>query len=344
MLQPEIYSTPSLSESDSVKSDPIQSDPIKSDRSESNRSPNQASPNQASPNKSKSAQSKSNSSEIAAPSAHSQESASTEPDFPNDEPANELLDDSSLNTVLDMLAVIDSLEELRLLETLTEPQKRQVWELTPQDVKIRLKQIRATANPAHGPPSEPAVSQVHLTDSPPSDSSGADSTGGVAIAPKSHSKPFSEHPSASHSATISENTLKQPPEPLEEQPPAKQTLGSTQEIHESPVHEGFSLFQDEELADEPDPPELTESEFAAFDQETSDRLRSIDSFLTIPLDEPQPEVGDWVVLKSEPHLSTAELKAIWQVVEIQGKQVWVKAKGLSEGHYPMSLVVVYPKK
>lgn len=58
----------------------------------------------------------------------------------------DLLDDSSLSTVLDMLAVIDSVEELALLETLTDAQKRQVWAATPEVVKIRLKQMRAAAS------------------------------------------------------------------------------------------------------------------------------------------------------------------------------------------------------
>lgn len=54
----------------------------------------------------------------------------------------ELLDASSLNTVLAMLEVIDSAEELALLETLTPAQKRQVWDATPEPIRDRLKQIR----------------------------------------------------------------------------------------------------------------------------------------------------------------------------------------------------------
>lgn len=56
-----------------------------------------------------------------------------------------LLDASSLNTVLAMLEVIDSVEELALLETLTFAQKRQVWDATPEATRMRLKQLRATA-------------------------------------------------------------------------------------------------------------------------------------------------------------------------------------------------------
>lgn len=55
------------------------------------------------------------------------------------------LDESSLNTVLTMLEVIDSVEDLALLETLTPAQKRQVWDATPEDTRIRLKQLRSAA-------------------------------------------------------------------------------------------------------------------------------------------------------------------------------------------------------
>lgn len=53
-----------------------------------------------------------------------------------------LLDASSLQTVLTMLEVIDSIEELSLLETLSLAQKRQVWEATPEVTRLRLKQLR----------------------------------------------------------------------------------------------------------------------------------------------------------------------------------------------------------
>lgn len=57
----------------------------------------------------------------------------------------ELLDASSLNTVLTMLEVINSAEELALLETLSLAQKRQVWDATPEATRIRLKQLRVGA-------------------------------------------------------------------------------------------------------------------------------------------------------------------------------------------------------
>lgn len=56
-----------------------------------------------------------------------------------------LLDPSSLRTVLEMLTVIDSVEELAMLETLTPAQKRQVWDATPEATKVRVRQIRLNA-------------------------------------------------------------------------------------------------------------------------------------------------------------------------------------------------------
>ena len=72
---------------------------------------------------------------------------------PLDQSANKLLadhysdpdwlDESSLKTILDMLAVIDSVEELAMLEALTPLQKRQVWDVTPDSIQLRLKELRS---------------------------------------------------------------------------------------------------------------------------------------------------------------------------------------------------------
>ncbi len=56
--------------------------------------------------------------------------------------ATDLLDASSLHTVLTMLEVIDCVEDLSLLETLSIAQKRQVWDATPESTRLRLKQLR----------------------------------------------------------------------------------------------------------------------------------------------------------------------------------------------------------
>ncbi|QYO62116.1 hypothetical protein [Leptolyngbya sp. 7M] len=91
---------------------------------------------------------------------------------PDSEELEELLDASSLHTVLTMLEVIDSLEELALLETLTPAQKRQVWDATPEPIRMRLKQLRAGATqpneaPLQRPNSEPieASASLNLIDS-----------------------------------------------------------------------------------------------------------------------------------------------------------------------------------
>lgn len=78
------------------------------------------------------------------------------------ESSEALLDSSSLQTVLDMLCVITSAEELTLLEHLTDAQKRQVWAVTPDDVKQKLKQLR-TAAAMSAEPSE-AQAQMLLHD------------------------------------------------------------------------------------------------------------------------------------------------------------------------------------
>lgn len=74
--------------------------------------------------------------------------ASSQPEFVTAATQDDLLDELSLQTVLDMLAVMVTAEELTQLESLTPAQKRQVWFTTPEDVKLRLKQIKALAQTA----------------------------------------------------------------------------------------------------------------------------------------------------------------------------------------------------
>lgn len=62
--------------------------------------------------------------------------------FAQNLPDEDLLDESSLATVLDMLTVITSIEELMLLESLTDAQKRQVWSATSEAIRNKLKRIR----------------------------------------------------------------------------------------------------------------------------------------------------------------------------------------------------------
>jgi len=71
--------------------------------------------------------------------------APSQPEFVTAATQDDLLDELSLQTVLDMLAVMVTAEELTQLENLTPEQKRQVWFATPEDVKLRLKRLRASA-------------------------------------------------------------------------------------------------------------------------------------------------------------------------------------------------------
>jgi hydrogenase maturation factor len=72
-----------------------------------------------------------------------------------------LLDASSLYTVLVMLDVIDTAEDLALLETLTPEQKRQIWDAIPDSTRARLKQLRTTLQLS--PKLSPSLSHSHTT-------------------------------------------------------------------------------------------------------------------------------------------------------------------------------------
>lgn len=80
---------------------------------------------------------------------------SSQPKFVTAVTQDDLLDELSLQTVLDMLAVMVTAEELTQLESLTPEQKRQVWFATPEDVKLRLKRLKASA--AESPAIEPTT-------------------------------------------------------------------------------------------------------------------------------------------------------------------------------------------
>jgi hypothetical protein len=68
--------------------------------------------------------------------------------------SDDLLDESSLNTVLDMLSAMETAEELEILESLTEAQKRQIWDATPKALKIQLWHLRQAAATAPSKPAE----------------------------------------------------------------------------------------------------------------------------------------------------------------------------------------------
>lgn len=58
------------------------------------------------------------------------------------EESGKWLNASELTTVLDMLAVMETSEELKILECLTPQQKRQVWDATPYELRVRLHQVK----------------------------------------------------------------------------------------------------------------------------------------------------------------------------------------------------------
>jgi len=94
--------------------------------------------------------------------------ATSEPEFVTAATQDDLLDELSLQTVLDMLAVMVTAEELTQLESLTPEQKRQVWFATPEDVKLRLKRLKASAqaeSPAMGQPTDAIVETAEVNES-----------------------------------------------------------------------------------------------------------------------------------------------------------------------------------
>ncbi len=54
--------------------------------------------------------------------------------------------------MLDMLAAMKTAEELDILESLTEAQKRQIWAATPRDIKAKLWNLRQAAIAEASPP------------------------------------------------------------------------------------------------------------------------------------------------------------------------------------------------
>lgn len=186
--------------------------------------------------------------------------------------ATDLLDASSLHTVLTMLEIIDSIEELSLLETLSVTQKQQVWEATPASTRFRLKQLRMLGS-----------SQNHL----PSDSS--------------------RSPDLINSALVD----------------AAMPINAA------------DLLTSEHCAIE---------ETAAVDLQA--QQEEIDLMLQEPLNleaAPTVAVGDWIVLQAKPTLTSAELRAIWEVIEVQGNYGRILAQGLGSRWYPTDWMLLYPK-
>jgi hypothetical protein len=209
--------------------------------------------------------------------------------------SSELLDEFSLKIVLDMSAVMTTAEELTQLESLTPAQKRQVWLATPEEVKLRLKKIRAEALAEASTSALAAPQERELA------------LEAIELAERLEDEVFEEDLE----------------EFLEEKIPEDETLA-------------------EEQAEEASLEEMGE----AIDYAASEDGLSLPLFQSsYDLNEPSiaPEIGDLIVLKAEPRLTTEELIAVWEVVAIQGEQARIEAKGLGSRQYPLSWMVLYPE-
>lgn len=220
-----------------------------------------------------------------------------------------LLDPSSLQTVLDMLEVIEDIEELELLETLTDAQKKQVWAATPPVVKAKLKQIRATAI-AQPPPIALQVEQEQTKTEQLSD--------------------------------------RQIPSLREENEASK--IDSEPELDDDSDEDldlAAGAWEDWALNQEAVPASLWQTSQPTFNKNQSLAEPDLEAGHLPQATRHQTScpvaVGDWVVLQAQPKLSRAELIAIWEVKEIQGKfaQVWTKTLGFR--NYPIAWMVIYPQ-
>jgi hypothetical protein len=222
------------------------------------------------------------------------------------DPALDLLDAASLETVLRMLEVIDSVADLALLETLTPSQKRQVWDATPPATRLRLKQLRSDG--AVNQPLGQAMGQAGQVTSQAT----GQATGGLS-------------PSVHRSYTT----------PL---------IEAVDLLTPAPSSRSLAALASEDESSEDESSETNQEETAAIDLES--QREEIDLMLREPLDlmaQPTVQIGDWVVLHAQPKLSKAEMLAIWEVIEVQGNYARIGTRGLGSRLYPMSGLAIYPK-
>jgi hypothetical protein len=203
--------------------------------------------------------------------------------------SSELLDEFSLKIVLDMSAVMTTAAELTQLESLTPAQKRQVWIATPDDVKLRLKRIRAGE-------------QVELPEVVSFvEERSADRENGAEALEKTFAEEILEE-EISEEEILEEEISEE--ESLEEMGEAIEFSGSEAGLFDLPLFQGSYDLNEPTIA---------------------------------------PELGDRVVLRAEPRLTTEELIAVWEVVSIQGEQARIEAKGLGIRQYPLRWMVLYPE-
>lgn len=240
------------------------------------------------------------------------------------EPELELLDPASLHTVLTMLEVIDTVEELALLESLTPAQKRQVWEATSVATRDRLKQLRA--GQSLGQPASPTVEQAAIGE------------------PATHALVSLEtvNPGRGNPVSIEPLDLARDRSPQSAQPDWPET-DLTAHLTEPPLTQSV-LIEAIEAADLAPEPNRTIEETAAID--LAAQQEEINLMLQEPLNldaHPTVAVGDWIILQAKPRLTRAELMAIWEVVEVQGNYARILAEGLGTRIYPAAWMLLYPK-
>jgi hypothetical protein len=223
---------------------------------------------------------------------------------PDSSSSVELLDASSLSTVLDMLAVIDSAEELSLLEALTPAQKRQVWDATPDSLKTQLKQIRS-AHTGEKIAFKPALSEQSASEAPGN------------LEPTSPTNLAEEQDELGDA--IAEAIA-----------PAEQSgLSDPSDLSDSSdLSDPSDLLDPSDLSD---PSDLAEN----LPGNLPDIIESV-------LQNPLPKVGDRVVLLSKSQLTVAEMTAIWQVVDVQAGHARIETKTLGSRRYPLTWMIIYP--
>jgi hypothetical protein len=233
---------------------------------------------------------------------------------------DELLDVSSLNTVLDMLAVIDSAEELTLLELLTPAQKRQVWDATPDHLKRKLKQIRAQAQISSESLSESSSEQLlaQLLDQSPD------------LSPELLS------PESLQNAGCQDDRLPNDRLPNDRLLNSADGSDVITDITDAVATELSSLASDSSHFEQDDLELLDVSEEPI---QPLQLLQQLDHTLHSA---PAFQIGDRVVLLAKPHLTPTELKAIWEVVAIEEHQAQIATTGLADRFYPMAWMMLYP--
>ncbi|WP_143467776.1 hypothetical protein [Leptolyngbya ohadii] len=220
-----------------------------------------------------------------------------------------LLNSSELQTVLDMLAVMESAEELDQLQALTEAQKRQVWEATSEFLKQKLWQLR---------------------NQPDRDRS-------------------TSNPDDRQSVEISENEAQEDiQDEYFEGDPAEDYHESESDREADLEDDIEDLGQDLELTTDSYPSTATGLTRAGMADVIQPDLTALPSQTELsPLDRAAPlvapQVGDRVILKAQPRLSSAELKAVWRLQQIAGNNGEVYDAKLGVRIYPLSWMAVYAK-